>query len=103
MDSSCFQHLYEHPSYPSSVYGDDPLAQINEKRRGMLLESFARSMLERMYPELCSEDAVSSLTCTNGSQRASAEWDFTLGGKRVELKTARLCFDSNRKQWLVTL
>ena len=102
MDSSYFQHLYEHPSYHSSVYGDDPLAKINEKRRGMLLESFARSTLERMYPELCSEDAVSSLTCINGSQRASAEWDFTLGGKRVELKTAMLCFNFIGKHWLVT-
>ena len=102
MDSSCFQHLYDHPSYSSSVYGDDPLARIDEKRRGMLLESFTRSTLERMYPHLCSEDAVSSLTRVNGSQRGSAEWDFTLGGKRIELKTAMLGFDSTRKYWLVT-
>ncbi|CAE7500933.1 GUSB [Symbiodinium sp. CCMP2456] len=104
MDSSCFQHLYDHPSYPSSVYGDDPLARINEKRRGMLLESFTRSTLERMHPELCSEDAVSSLTYADGSQPGSstAEWDFTLGGRRVELKTAMLCFDSKRKIWRTT-
>ncbi|CAE7530500.1 GUSB [Symbiodinium sp. CCMP2456] len=104
MDSSTFQHIYEHPSDISSIYGADPLAKISEKRHGMLLESFTRSALEGMHPELCSEDAVSSLTCGDGSssQRGSAGWDFSLGGKRVELKTAMLCFDFRRQCWSTT-
>ena len=104
LDSSCFKHHIDCPNYTASAYGDDPLAGLSEKRRGMLLESFARGLLERRYPDKPSENAHSLLMCTDGRSRGTyaAEWDFTLGGRRVELKTAMLSFNSRQQLWMVT-
>ena len=96
LDSSRFQHIIGSMSLTCAVYGDDPLAVTSEYRRGMLLEALGRQMLEELYPRHQSQDACSALTCVNGSRRGRrvTEWDFTLGGKRLELKSGKLCFDT---------
>ena len=103
LDSSQFQDILDTAGQTCIEYAGDPLSAISEARRGILLETLARKMLERQYPERHSEDALSSLACVDGRRRNShfAEWDFTHQGRRVELKTAKLCFDSRARTWRV--
>ena len=91
-------------SQSHAAYGDDPLANVSGKRRGMLLESLARGILERLHPQSLSADAESALSCRDGHRRSSqmAEWDFSFGGRRIEVKSAMLCFHKTRQVWSVT-
>lgn len=100
LNSACFQHIIDPATDRRAAYGDDPLARISEKRRGMLLESLARGILERLHPESEAADAGSALTCCNG-RRLNAEWDFSLGGRRVEIKSSMLTFDIKTRVWRV--
>ena len=61
-------------------------------------------MLEQTYPERRVQNACSTLACVNGRRRPPhlAEWDFTLGGQRVELKAAKLCFIPSHSTWRVS-
>ena len=104
LDSACFQHIIEPVSRSQTEYGDDPLAKVSGKRRGMLLESLARGILDRLHPQSLSTDAESMLVCRDGRRRNSqmAAWDFTLGGRRVEIKSAMLCFNETRQAWSVS-
>ena len=104
LDSSHFHHIISDLGHTLVGYEDDPLARVSPSRRGLLLETLARRMLERTFPERCSQDACSSQLCLDGRRRSTyiAEWDFTLGGRRVEIKTAKLCFDLSTQSWRVT-
>ncbi|CAE7708500.1 unnamed protein product [Symbiodinium sp. CCMP2456] len=104
LDSACFRHIIAPVSQSQAAYADDPLAKVSGKRRGMLFESLARRILDRLHPQSLSADAESMLFCRDGRRQSSqmAEWDFTLGGRRIELKSAMLCFDKTRQVWSVT-
>ena len=100
--SSHFNHVFNDLGRSRMGYEDDPLAAISEKRRGMLLEGLARSMLERTFPHRPSQDAYRLLAKSDSRRRAHAEWDFTLGSRRVELKSAKLCFHPSDQCWRVS-
>ena len=104
LDPSRFKHIVDHLSETCVAYGDDPLAKIPEQRRGMLLETLSRGMLQRSYPDRRVQNACSSLTCVNGRRRdtRTAEWDCTLGSQRAELKSAKLCFVPGLQTWRVS-
>ena len=104
LDSSCFRHIIDPVSHSQAAYRGDMLARVSEKRRGMCLESLARETLERLYPGSTSADACSELMCYSGKHRPRhiSEWDFTLGGRRIELKSAMLCFLPRRRTWSVS-
>ncbi|CAE7947263.1 unnamed protein product [Symbiodinium sp. KB8] len=67
-------------------------------------EAVSMSILERLHPQSLSRDAESALSCRDGRRRSSqmAEWDFTLRGRRIELKSAMLCFNNSKQFWNIT-
>ena len=105
LSSSQFQHIIANKGSTSWAYAGDPLALMSYSRRGLLLESLARRMLEKAHPNERTENvAVQSLgTRVDGKRRPAfhAEWDWTFMGRRAELKTSQLCFESRSKTWKV--
>ena len=94
-----FQHHWEDVGSTVRTYNYHPLAQLEEARRGAVLENWARRMLQDQH---FVEDAVPG-TCVDGTKRSlhRAEYDFLCDGRRVEIKSARLLNTNQRKRWHV--
>ena len=106
LDSSRFQRILADGGSTSWAYASDSLDKISFAKRGLMLETLARDMLERAHPGgLCENaDALYLRKCINGRGRhlAQAAWDWIFMGRRVELKTAQLCCNAQAMTWRVT-
>ncbi|CAE7945001.1 unnamed protein product [Symbiodinium sp. KB8] len=83
----------------AAAYGGHPLAQLSPARRGQVLQDVVQSVLRR-----CSGTEVArprprlnvrGTAC--GSHQA--EYDFTVGGRRVECKSAQLYWCRGSARW----
>ena len=105
LDASQFQHIISDEGYTGRAYAGDLLATVGFAQRGVLLETLARRMLQREYPShsIQSADVQSLGTCSNGRRRSlyHAAWDWVFMDRRVELKSAQLCFDKTNSRWRV--
>ena len=97
---SQFQHIWTDPGTTAPAYNGHPLAEMNSRRRGRLLEDWARMMLKERDPNCLIDDALPG-RCINGQRRGpmQTEYDFTLNGRRVEIKSSQLQWDSGTRCW----
>ena len=101
LPASQFQHILGKLSLTEQVYAGNPLAALSFARRGFLLQKWAKRFLAEKYPDLSMLQPHLG-QCINGRKRSThnAEYDALFGGRRVELKSAQLCFNSSH--WEVT-
>ena len=76
------------------------MSGLGQAQQGKILQEWARKMLKEKHPEAAILDPETGL-CRNGSLRGrhQAEYDFLMGGRRVEIKSTRLGWDSTRRRW----
>jgi len=81
------------------AYKGVPLATHSPSARGDILERVARRVMERTMGEQACEPP--SGVCINGSKRGqnSETYDFIIGGRRVEVKSAQLRWDRRNRRW----
>jgi hypothetical protein len=83
------------------AYVGVPLADLSEKARGDVLENAVRRVLEQRADEAAT-DAVAGATVAGRKRgRNQAPYDFDLSGRRVEVKSAQLRWETHRRRWEV--
>ena len=99
LKASEFQHLFEEGP-TEKIYQGTPMSGLGQAQQGKILQEWARKVLEEKYPKTEILDPESGL-CSNGSLRGrnQAEYDFLMGGRRVEIKSTRLVWDSTLRRW----
>ena len=83
------------------AYNGVPLATQSSSARGDILERVARRVMENKLGETACDPP--SGVCVNGSKRgrSSETYDFMIGGRRVEVKSAQLSWNRYHKRWVV--
>ena len=101
--ASQFQHILGAADPTGNAYAGDPLAMVSLKKRGMLLETFVRTIICDLHPHMKDEDARSQTRRVDGRRLCSHQepWDWTLGGRRIESKSAQLCDYAKSDTWRV--
>ena len=96
LDASQFKHLWEDVGSTALPYNGHPLAQLNAKRRGTLLQEWACQMLKDANPKALFEEAIPG-TCVDGRRRnvSQAEYDFLLDHRKGEVKSSQLRWERN--------
>ena len=103
--ASQFQRILNNPGQSSEAYlgrAGHQLSLLSGKRRGMILQELCKKELDRLHPHSTITEP-SRGACCNGAQRSAsqAEWDFSLGGRKVECKSAQMSWQENGKRWVV--
>ena len=100
---SHFQHIIDDIAPTCVPYAGDPLALTSPSRRGKLLEALVRDVLVQAGGAAYGHSAISNKCCVNGRRRGlhQAEWDWTLSGRKIEVKSSQLGFDKCNKTWRV--
>ena len=99
LKASEFKHLFEEgPS--EAIYNNTPVRALGQQRQGELLQEWARRVLQEKNPQFAFSDPEPGV-CHNGRRRAlhCAPYDFLMQGRRVEVKSARLSWDSYCQRW----
>ena len=101
LKASEFQHLFEEGP-TEKVYANTPVSGLSQAQQGKMVEVWARKVLQKKNPETKIADSDRG-TCCNGSRRGlnMAAYDFLMGGRRVEIKSSRMVWDSRRRSWNV--
>ena len=83
------------------AYLSVPLATHSSKARGDILEVVAMRVMEEKMGEKA--HTPTSGTCVNGNKRGrySEEYDFMIAGRRVEVKSAQLKWNTCGRYWRV--
>ena len=78
-----------------------PLATHSSSARGDILEVVAMRVMEEKMGEKA--QTPTSGTCVNGTRRGrnSEEYDFLISGRRVEVKSAQLKWNTCKRCWWV--
>jgi len=81
------------------AYADVPLATHSPKARGDILEHVARRVMEEKTGETAHPPAPG--TRVNGRKRGRncEAYDFMIAGRRVEVKSAQLYWNSSSRLW----
>ena len=89
--ASEFKHIWADMGKTAEIYGNHPLATMDPKRRSMVLEHWARMMLEEKEGNCEIQDPVPGKRI-DGTRRGvyHAEYDFLLNRRRVEIKSSQL-------------
>ena len=96
-----FQHLFkEGPT--EQVYAHTPVAGLGQTQQGKILQEWAKGVLQKQNPQAEISDPDLG-TCCNGSRRGphQAEYDFLMGGRRVEIKSSRMAWSTPEGRWTV--
>ena len=96
-----FQHFFqEGPT--EKVYANTPLAGLGQTQQGKIFQEWAKGLLQKQNPQAEISDPDLG-TCWNGSKRGvyRAEYDFLMGGRRVEIKSSRMAWGSVEERWNV--
>ena len=104
LPSMRFQHIIDDVGATFAAYESDPLSLVAPARRGRLLESLAKRVLERLHANCYFQDAPQNSACADGQPRGlwRADFDGTFRGRRVEIKSARLSWSSGDRVWRYT-
>ena len=86
-----FNDMLEDVSETSIAYSGQLLAQLSPARRGHVLQDVLQQVLSQRYPDMQVQDPVLGLD-KNGKLLDSrrAKYDFSIGGRRVECKSAKV-------------
>ena len=103
--ASRFQRILNNPGQSSKAYlgrAGHELSLLSGKRRGMILQELCKKELDRLHPHSTITEPSRGARC-NGAQRSAsqAEWDFSLGGRKVECKSAQMSWQEDGKRWSV--
>lgn len=81
------------------AYAGVPLATHSAKARGDILELVAKRVAEEKNGEVACDPPSS--TCVNGAKRGRnmTTCDFVIGHRRVEVKSAQLAWDVDKRLW----
>ena len=101
LKSSQFAHLFEEGP-TEAIYRGTPLYGLGHYQQGQLAQEWARSMLREQNPESEMLDPDPGRRC-NGQSRClhTAPCDFLMGGKRVEVKSSRMAWNSSKQCWVI--
>ena len=96
-----FQHFFEEGP-TEQVYANTPLAGLGQAQQGKIFQEWAKGVLQKQNPQAEISDPDLG-TCRNGSKRGvyRAEYDFLMGGRRVEIKSSRMAWGSVEGCWNV--
>ena len=102
LGASQFKHIWADAGRTAEIYNNHPLAIMNPKRRSMVMEDWARKMLEETGTNCEIQDPIPGKR-VDGSRRGvcHAEYDFLLNGRRVEVKSSQLRWDDSNRRWKV--
>ena len=91
LSPSQFKHILEDVGHTVPMYNGHLLSRLNHHRRGLLLEKWARYVLQDKYPMSVLKDPQPG-TRIDGRSRGlcHAEYDFLLDGRKIEIKSAML-------------
>lgn len=86
----------------STSYAGCPLAEITPSLRGLVLETVARRVFKGHYPNATIQDPLPGDQC-NGWRRGlhNSEYDFRFDGRRVQCKSAQMCWCESPRRWQV--
>ena len=100
LPASHFQDLIDDVGKTPGIYRGCPMEHLNPSRRGILLQKLCKQVIADKYPHLKLEDPTPGQTI-NGRRRSQhhAEWDFTLGGRKIECKSSQLTWSAAKKRW----
>ena len=103
LGASQFKHIWADAGRTAEPYNNHPLAIMNPARRSMVLEDWARKMLEETTTNYLVQDPVPG-KCIDGRRRSvyNAEYDFLFNGRRVEVKSSQLKWDHTFRTWKVS-
>ena len=102
LGASEFKHIWADGGKAAEIYNNHPLATMDPVRRSMLLEDWARMMLEEKEANCEIQDPVPGKRI-DGTRRGlyHAEYDFLSNERRVEIKSSQLKWDGN-ETWNVS-
>ena len=103
LPASQFKHMWADAGKTAEIYNNHPLAIMNPARRSMVLQDWARKMLEETTTNCLVQDPIPG-KCIDGTRRGvhNAEYDFLLNGRRVEVKSSQLRWDRSVRKWKVS-
>ena len=103
LGASQFKHIWADAGRTAEPYDNHPLAIMNPKRRSMVLEDWARKMVEEATTNCLVEDPVPGKR-VDGTRRGvcHAPYDFLCNGRRVEVKSSQLRWDDSNRKWKVS-
>ena len=103
LGASQFKGIWADQGRTAEIYDNHPLAIMNPQRRSMVLEDWARMMLEETGTNCEILDPVPGKRI-DGRRRGvcHAEYDFLLNGRRVEIKSSQLKWDAGKRTWNVS-
>ena len=103
LGASQFKHIWADAGRTAGPYNNHPLAIMNSKRRSMVLEDWARKMLEEATANCLVQDPVPGKRI-DGRRRSvcNAEYDFLFNGRRVEVKSSQLRWENSGRRWKVS-
>ena len=100
LGASRFKHIWADQGRTAEIYNNHPLATMDPARRSMVLEDWARMMLEETGTNCEIQDPVPG-NRIDGTRRSvyHAEYDFLLNERRVEIKSSQLKWEAGRGAW----
>ena len=78
------------------------MSGLSQAQQGKILQEWARKVLQEKGPGTVISDPDPG-RCCNGIKRGvhRAEYDFLMGGRRVEIKSSRMAWSSTKQCWYV--
>ena len=94
-------HLFDTDT-TEAIYQGTPFEGLSQSAQGRLAEAWARRVLQEQHPESEILDPKPGTDC-NGRSRSlhTAPYDFLMDGKRVEVKSGRLTWNSTMQVWCI--
>ena len=96
-----FQYFFEEGP-TEQVYANTPIAGLGQNQQGKMVEEWAKGVLQKQNPHAEISDPEPGI-CRDGSRRGAhrEEYDFLMGGCRVEIKSSRMAWSSTERLWYV--
>ena len=82
-----------------AAYVGVPLGDLSSKARGDVLEGVVRRVLEQRAGKAATDAAAGATVAGRKRGRNSAPYDFALSGRRVEVKSAQLAWNTHKRYW----
>ena len=100
LPASRFKHILEDVGDVCLLYGSHPLARLPPAKRGNVLQDVVRGVLSQRFGEQA-QSPEPELDINGRLRRRGAEsYDFALGGRRIECKSAQLYWDRSVMAWM---
>ena len=96
--ASAFQRILQQGETLAQDPQRSPLLTLSPARRGKVLEAVVKDCIHQMSPcSILEEPTVDNPACRRSS--SNAEWDWTMDGRKVEVKSASLLWMQGRGFW----